>query len=147
VSAGAQPHLPAAGDRNAVAPGTPLPAPPRDAAGPFGFADPSRAREVFRAAGLGEIELSALGAQVGSPLPRLEWHGRIEQHLRHSGLPAVVLQANLFMSNLLASPDAIVGGTLPAPAGDGKVSYTGPADVAAVAAAVLIEGRSLSEPW
>jgi ubiquinone/menaquinone biosynthesis C-methylase UbiE len=42
---------------NAVAPGTPLPAPPRDAAGPFGFADPSRARQVFRAAGLGGIDV------------------------------------------------------------------------------------------
>jgi uncharacterized protein YbjT (DUF2867 family) len=92
------------------------------------------------------VKLSALGAQAGSPLPGLDWHGRIEQHLRKSGLHAVVLQANLFMSNLLASAEAIAGGTLPAPAGDGPVSYIDPADVAAVAAAVLVDGSSLSEP-
>jgi uncharacterized protein YbjT (DUF2867 family) len=92
------------------------------------------------------VKLSALGAQAGSPLPGLDWHGRIEQHLRQIGLPAVVLQSNLFMSNLLASVDAIAGGILPAPAGNGKVSYVDPGDVAAVAAAILVEGRSLPEP-
>jgi uncharacterized protein YbjT (DUF2867 family) len=92
------------------------------------------------------VKLSALGAEVGSPLPGLDWHGQIEQHLQQSGLPSVVLQANLFMSNLLASADAIAGGALPAPADDGVVSFVDPADVAAVAAAVLIEGRALSEP-
>jgi uncharacterized protein YbjT (DUF2867 family) len=92
------------------------------------------------------VKLSALGAQAGSPLPGLDWHGRIERHLRKIGLPVVVLQSNLFMSNLLASADAIAGGTMPAPAGNGKVSYVDPGDVAAVAAAVLVEGRSLSEP-
>jgi uncharacterized protein YbjT (DUF2867 family) len=92
------------------------------------------------------VKLSALGAQVGSPRPGLDWHGQIEQHLRQSGLPAVVLQSNLFMSNLCASADAIAGGALPAPAGDAAVSFVDPADVAAVASAVLVEGRSLSEP-
>jgi uncharacterized protein YbjT (DUF2867 family) len=92
------------------------------------------------------VKLSALGAQVGSQLPGLDWHGQIEQHLRQSGLPAVVLQSNLFMSNLFASADAVADGALPAPAGDAEVSFVDPADVAAVAAAVLVEGRSLSEP-
>jgi uncharacterized protein YbjT (DUF2867 family) len=92
------------------------------------------------------VKLSALGAQVGSPLPGLDWHGQIEQHLRQSGPPAVVLQSNLFMSNLFASADAVAAGNLPAPAGDAAVSFVDPADVAAVAAAVLVEGRSLNEP-
>jgi uncharacterized protein YbjT (DUF2867 family) len=60
------------------------------------------------------VKLSALGAQVGSSLPGLDWHGQIERHLKRSGLPSVVLQANLFMSNLYASASAIAGGTLPA---------------------------------
>jgi SAM-dependent methyltransferase len=42
---------------NAVAPGTPLPTPPRDAPGPFGFADPRRAREVLGSAGLYQIDV------------------------------------------------------------------------------------------
>jgi uncharacterized protein YbjT (DUF2867 family) len=62
------------------------------------------------------VKLSALGAQVGSPLPGLDWNGQIEQHLRQSGVPAVVLQSNLFMSNLFASADAVAAGALPAPA-------------------------------
>jgi SAM-dependent methyltransferase len=45
---------------SAVAPGTLLPAPAREAAGPFGFADPGRAREVLLAAGLGDIDVIAV---------------------------------------------------------------------------------------
>jgi uncharacterized protein YbjT (DUF2867 family) len=39
------------------------------------------------------VKLPAAGAQVGSPLEFWDWHGRIEQRLRESGLPAVLLQA------------------------------------------------------
>jgi uncharacterized protein YbjT (DUF2867 family) len=83
------------------------------------------------------VKLSALGAQVGSALPGQDWHGRIEEHLRRSGVPAVILQSNFFMSNLFASADAIKHGKLFAPAGGGKVSMIDPRDIAAVAAVAL----------
>lgn len=51
------------------------------------------------------VKLSSIRAQVGSPLAFWDWHGRIEQHLRASGLPAVILQASTFMSNLLGSAE------------------------------------------
>jgi SAM-dependent methyltransferase len=56
---------------NALAAGKRLPAPAREAAGPFGFAHPGRAREVLVAAGLREIDIIAvnepmlLGADAG----------------------------------------------------------------------------------
>lgn len=89
------------------------------------------------------VKLSTVGAEAGSSLPGLDWHGRIEEHLRRSGLTAVILRANLFMSNLLASADAIAAGTLAAPAGDGKAAMIDPDDVAAAAAAILagVPGR------
>jgi uncharacterized protein (TIGR02246 family) len=90
------------------------------------------------AAGVGGIvKLSSVLAEPGSPLPGLDWHGRIEAHLATCGVPSVVLRANFLMSNVLAARDAIRSGQLPAPAGDGKVSMLDPRDVSALAAAVL----------
>ena len=64
--------------------------------------------------------------------------GRVEEHLQASGLPAVVLQGNWFMSNLFASADTIrQSGMLFAAADGGKVSMIDPRDVAAAAAAVI----------
>ena len=84
------------------------------------------------------VKLSTMGARPGSPLPGLDWHGRIEEHLDRSGLPAVILQANFLMSNLFASAGTIRDdGTIHAPAGTGRVSVVDPRDVAAAAAAVL----------
>jgi uncharacterized protein (TIGR02246 family) len=83
------------------------------------------------------VKLSTVGAQPGASLPGLDWHGQIEAYLRRSGLTAVVLRSNLFMSNLLGSAEAIAAGTLPAPAGRGKAAMIDPDDVAAAAAAVL----------
>jgi uncharacterized protein YbjT (DUF2867 family)/ketosteroid isomerase-like protein len=92
------------------------------------------------------VKLSTLGAEVGSPLPGLDWHGRIEQHLQRSGVPSVVLRSNLFMSNLLANADSVVGGRLLAPAAHARASFVDPADIAAVAAAVLADGQRGTDP-
>lgn len=89
----------------------------------------------------GIVKLSTVGAQAGSPLPGLNWHGHIENHLSGSGRPAVVLRANFLMSNLLAARDAIVQGQLPAPAGTARVSMIDPRDVIDAAAAVLTTER------
>ena len=47
------------------------------------------------------VKLSALHAEIGSPLPAFDWHGRIEAHLAASGVPHVLLRPAFFMENLL----------------------------------------------
>lgn len=91
------------------------------------------------AAGVGRVvKLSAVGAAVGSPLGFWDCQGRIEAHLRASGLRAVVLRPTTFMTMVLASAPTIAGtGQLFAPAGDAAVAMIDPRDVAAVAASLL----------
>jgi uncharacterized protein YbjT (DUF2867 family) len=83
------------------------------------------------------VKASTIGAEVGSPLPPFDWNGRIEEHLRRSGVPAVILQSNYYMTNLLASAEQIRQGKLVAPAGKGKIATIDPRDVGAVAAATI----------
>lgn len=86
------------------------------------------------------VKIGANGAQIGSPLEFWDAHGRIEAHLRESGLPWVVLHPSSYTSNLLAAARTIATtGTLFAPAGEAKVTLVDPRDVAAVAATVLTE--------
>jgi uncharacterized protein YbjT (DUF2867 family) len=86
------------------------------------------------------VKLSALGAEVGSPLMFADAHARIERHLLECGVPSVVLRASFFMSNLFASADTIrEAGTIVAPAADAKIAMIDPRDIAAVAAAVLVD--------
>ncbi len=85
------------------------------------------------------VKLSALGAEVGSPVAFWDWHARIEDHLRASGLPSVILRPTFSMANLLASAEAVrYTGKLFAPAGDTGISMVHPQDVAAVASIALI---------
>lgn len=107
--------------------------------GPDKVAHETAVIDAAAAAGVAQVvKLSTIGAAAGSPLPGFDWHGRIEEHLRRSELSQVVLRASFFMSNLLASADAVRnGGRLVAPAGRGRVAMIDPRDVAAVAAAVL----------
>lgn len=87
------------------------------------------------------VKIGACGAQIGSPLAFWDAHGRIEAHLRQSGVPAVVLRPTSYTSNLLSAADAVARtGTLFVPAGGAKVALVDPRDVAAAAAVVLTEG-------
>ena len=93
------------------------------------------------------VKIGANGAEVGSPLAFWDAHGRIEQYLRRSGLPAVVLHPTSYTSNLLAGAGTISElGRFFAPAADAKVTLIDPRDVAAVAAVVVAdsghEGRT-----
>jgi uncharacterized protein YbjT (DUF2867 family) len=99
--------------------------------------------EAARKAGVRRIvKLSALGAEVGSSVAFWDWHGRIEEHLWVSGLPAIVLRPTFNMTNLLGSAEMIrQAGSLFAPAGGARVAMIDPKDVAAVAAAALSEDR------
>ena len=89
-------------------------------------------------AGLRVVKLSARGAAIGAPVAFWHWHGLIEQHLRASGVPAVVLQPGFLMSNLLGSAEPVrQQGLLLAPAAEARIAMIDPADVAAVAAVAL----------
>jgi uncharacterized protein YbjT (DUF2867 family) len=93
------------------------------------------------------VKLSALGARLGSRVAFWDWHARIEQHLRASGIPAVILRPRYYMSNLFGSVDTIrSAGAVFAPAEGVKVPMIDPLDVAASAAVVLCadghEGRT-----
>lgn len=83
------------------------------------------------------VKVSAIGAHPASPLPGAAWNGRSEAYLRSSGVPAVVLAAGFFMTNVLGAVD---GGRLLAPAGDGRVAMIDPCDIGEVGAAVLSGG-------
>jgi uncharacterized protein YbjT (DUF2867 family) len=84
------------------------------------------------------VKLSTVEAEPGAPVAFWDWHGRVEQHLRESGMPAVVLQSTFYMSNLYAAADRVAGeGRLFAPAGEARIAMIDPRDVGAAAAVVL----------
>jgi uncharacterized protein YbjT (DUF2867 family) len=95
--------------------------------------------DAAAAAGVGRIvKLSTVGAAPGAPVAFWDWHGRVEQHLRESGVAAVVLRSSFYMSNLLASAEQVAHeGRLYVPAGDARVAMIDPRDVGAAAVAVL----------
>jgi uncharacterized protein YbjT (DUF2867 family) len=104
--------------------------------------------DAAAAAGVALIaKASTVSAEAGSPLPAFDWNGRSEDHLRRSGVPATVLRSHFYMTNLLAAAEQVrEHGRLVAPAGQGRLAMIDPRDVAAVAAAVLVdeghEGRT-----
>jgi uncharacterized protein YbjT (DUF2867 family) len=84
------------------------------------------------------VKLSALGAKVGSSVAFWDWHGRIEEHLRASGVPFVVLRPAFSMTNLLGSAEGVRReGILFAPAEGARVAMIDPGDVAEAAAVAL----------
>jgi uncharacterized protein YbjT (DUF2867 family) len=84
------------------------------------------------------VKASTMNAQAGSPLKPFDWNGRSEDHLRSSGVPAVILASAFYMTNLLALAEPVRHqGILPAPAGDGAIGMIDARDIAAVAATVL----------
>ncbi len=94
------------------------------------------------------IKISSVGADPASPAAFVAWHGRSEAHLRASGLPATVLRANFFMSNLLASADTLArGGALAAPAGGARIAMVDPRDIAACVCSVLTQPGHRGETY
>jgi len=84
------------------------------------------------------VKISSVGADPDSPAAFVAWHGRSEAHLAATDLPATVLRANFYMTNLLAAADSIShGGPLAAPAGDARIAMVDPRDIAASVVTVL----------
>ncbi len=94
------------------------------------------------------VKQSTIGAEIGSPVPFWDAHGRIERVLHSSSVPAVILRSGFSMANLLASAPAVAaGGQLFAPAGNARIAMIDPRDVGATAAAVLSEDQQGSRTY
>jgi uncharacterized protein YbjT (DUF2867 family) len=84
------------------------------------------------------VKVSTMGADPASPMPPLAWHGQIEEHLRASGAPSIILHSCFYMTNLLASAEPIRQmGKLFAAAGGAKIAMIDPRDTGAVAAVAV----------
>jgi uncharacterized protein YbjT (DUF2867 family) len=87
------------------------------------------------------VKLSALAAEIGSPVAFWDWHGKIEQHLRNVAPSAVILQPSFSMTNLFAAAEGIrYQGMLFAPAEGARISMIDPQDVASSAVVALTSG-------
>jgi uncharacterized protein YbjT (DUF2867 family) len=95
--------------------------------------------DAAAAAGVSRIvKLSALDARIGSPVAFADAHGRIEEHLRASGVPHVLLKPTFAMTNLFAAADGIrQAGAIFLPGAGAEVAMIDPRDVAEVAAVAL----------
>ena len=95
--------------------------------------------DIAAAAGVGRIvKLSSIVAEPGAPVAFRDWHGQVEQHLRRSSVPSVVLRSSFYMSNLLAAAEQVArDGRLYAPARGARIAMIDPRDVGAAAAAVV----------
>ncbi|WP_336208910.1 NAD(P)H-binding protein [Nonomuraea sp. LPB2021202275-12-8] len=79
------------------------------------------------------VTVSVRGAGPGAPLGG-DMHGRIDAHLRSSGVPYAILQPSGFMQNLLTEVRA---GRFHGSYGSARINYIDTRDIADVAAAIL----------
>jgi uncharacterized protein YbjT (DUF2867 family) len=87
------------------------------------------------------VKLSAIDAAIGSPVAFADAHGRIEEHLRASGVDHVLLKPAFLMTNLLAAADGLrQASAIFLPAEGAKIAMIDPRDVAEVAA-IALTGR------
>ncbi|NYG44822.1 uncharacterized protein YbjT (DUF2867 family) [Bradyrhizobium sp. IAR9] len=94
-----------------------------------------------RAAGMKHVvKVSAFAATDHSKAPIGQWHHRIEEELKASGMAWTMLQPHHFMTNLVAQAGYVAKeGAIYSPSGDGKIPYVDPRDVAAVAFVTLTQ--------
>jgi uncharacterized protein YbjT (DUF2867 family) len=94
------------------------------------------------------VKASTWGAEAGSPLPAFDWNGRIEDHLRRAGVPAIFLRSTFYMTNLLVAAVQVRGrGMLFAPADGGGISMIDLRDTGAVGAAVLVTAGQAGQTY
>ncbi len=92
------------------------------------------------------VKFSVIQASPNAGYLFARMHGEIEEHLKKSGLAWTMLRPTFFMQNLLGMADMIKAGAIYQPAGEGQAAYVDVRDIAAVAAAALMdsghEGKS-----
>jgi uncharacterized protein YbjT (DUF2867 family) len=85
------------------------------------------------------VLLSAIGADIQSPITLAQQHAKSEEHLKASGVSYTILRPHSFMQNLLGSAPTIKQGALYANFKDGKIAMVDTRDIAAVALAALTQ--------
>ncbi len=105
--------------------------------------------EAARDAGVaGIIKLSVIGAETAKPISFFARNAaQVENVLRASGVPHVILRPNGFMQNLLRQRASILAGTYVEPSGDIATSRIDVADLADVGVAIAagpFDGRVLT---
>jgi uncharacterized protein YbjT (DUF2867 family) len=86
------------------------------------------------------VKLSAITAAVSPRVSFGKIHGEIEDELRATGLPCTILRPTMFFQSIELFADPVgKSSRLIAPAGRGRVAMIDIADVAEIAAKVLIE--------
>lgn len=84
------------------------------------------------------VKISAVGAQKGSTIGLLDWHGQTEEHLINSGLNYVILKPHSFMQNMLMNiPTIQKDGVFYQSTGECKVPFIDIRDIAAASYACL----------
>jgi len=82
------------------------------------------------------IKLSVIGAEFVCPISAFaRWHADIEDVLRASEIPHVILRANFFMQNALLQRASIEAGIYAEPIANNSISYVDVRDIADVAVA------------
>lgn len=93
------------------------------------------------------VHLSGGDAAEHSPVPWAAAIWQVDETVRTSGLERTILHPSGFMTNLVASGPAIRRGIFPQTTGRGVIGWIDTADIAAVAATVLLRGEhSGAEP-
>jgi uncharacterized protein YbjT (DUF2867 family) len=88
------------------------------------------------------VKLSALNAAADSPVDDLRWHRAGEVALLESGLGYTILRCNFFTQFfLIFAPSIRAESVFRAPVTTGRVSPIDAGDIAAAAAAVLVDGE------
>lgn len=86
------------------------------------------------------VKLSQFAADANSPVRFLRYHAVVEQSIRESDMTFTFLRPNLFMQGLLGFRSSIVEqDNIFAAVGDASISLVDVRDIAAVAAAALVE--------
>jgi uncharacterized protein YbjT (DUF2867 family) len=100
----------------------------------------ANAQTVAKKAGISRVvKISAGDANIASPVPWAKAHALGELTLHRSGLKWTILRASAFYQNFQKLEAPIRKGVLPIAAGRGNAAFIDAADVAEVAACVLLE--------
>jgi uncharacterized protein YbjT (DUF2867 family) len=113
----------------------------------LGLITPSHPDQVKREVGLIDaarqagvrriIKLSVIGAEFVCPISAFaRWHADVEDVLRASDIPHVILRASFFMQNALLQRTSIEAGVYAEPIANHSISYVDVRDIADVAVAV-----------
>jgi uncharacterized protein YbjT (DUF2867 family) len=90
------------------------------------------------------VKISGLATALDSYVDSGRWHAETEQQIKAGGLPYTFLRPLFFMQNLsFLIASATAEGLIRSGVGDAKIAMVDVEDIAAVAAQLLIERRSL----